>query len=269
MAGGKRWTAEEDLIITNNYIIKGVKEVERLLPHRTYYSIVRRAMLIGANDKGNYSHKTYSVDNLFFNTINNDSCYWAGFFAADATIYSNTNVLAIKLQARDIELLEELKRVTKFTGNIRVYDRYVDNQIRHTCSINICGVPEWVVNLKETFNVVSNKSLVLLPPLIDNKQYILCYLKGYIDGNGSISKNKNSIGLRISTSKYLANWIVDFITRHYNVNCNIYTRATKQVEDLYTISKGGKDILPLLIDINNCYSFGLKRKWQKLSPFIK
>jgi len=270
MAGGKKWTNEEDIILIENYNKIDIKSLEELLPHRTYYSIVKRAQVIGCNDKGNYSHKKYSVNNNFFKDINQENSYWAGFIGADGTIYGDTNVVAIKLQARDVEILEELKLVTNFTGNIKVYERYtIGPDIRKTCSINICGVPNWIKDLNNNFNVIPNKSLILQPPNL-NKECSLAYIKGYIDGNGSISLSKtNNPKISISTSEQVSNWIEIFTQVNYGFNFNIYQRQTTQVYNLFRLDKSGKPIVKFLKDVNDSHTFGLNRKWQKLSPLIK
>jgi hypothetical protein len=270
-----RWTSEEDQILKDNYNKISQKEIELLLPNRTYYAIVKRAMLKNCNDKGNHSHKKYSVNVNFFKEINIENSYWAGFLGADATIYSKNNVVAIKLQGRDIEILEAFKDASKFTGNIRLYDRYtIGPKLRSTCSINICGVPEWIKDLKDNFNVISNKSLILAPPNITNHKEKLAYIKGYIDGNGSLSisktrHNKNRLTLSISTSKLLSKWITDFTLENYKSNWCVCEKPTKQLYNLFQISKSGTEMFKFLEDVAQSYEFGLKRKWLKLSPFIK
>ena len=50
---GKLWNEYEDKILYENYGKTSVKQINKMLPNRTYRAIVSRASLIGLNHNGN------------------------------------------------------------------------------------------------------------------------------------------------------------------------------------------------------------------------
>lgn len=210
-------------------------------------------------------NKRISVDKTFFSLPNKENSYFAGFLGADGTIYNTNNIVAIKLQAGDMEILEKFKQVTKFSGKIRVYKRQtIGTKLRDTCSVNFCGVKKWIEDLESNYNVISNKSLVLKPPSLLSLDNSLAYIKGYVDGNGTISKRGSNASLSIYTSKDMATWIYNIAFSKYNLKFNISETETTTKNNLFTLRKQSAEVNYFLDDLNQSYSFGLKRKWSKL-----
>ncbi len=273
MARGLVWNEQEDKILLENYNKIPSSELLEMLPNRTYYSLVNRARTIGCNDKGNHSHKKYSVNEYFFHEITKDNSYWAGFLAADGTIYDSEKNsdfrISIKLQARDVCILETFKEVVKFTGNIRTYNRSTNfGKNCLTSNINICGVKQWVQDLKNNFNVISNKSIVLKAPVILNEEQSLAYIKGYLDGNGSISLSKKGVyHFQILTTENVGYWTKNVLEKKFNsfISISPYSKT----KGMFIVAKSGKKAEEILNYLNENISFGLDRKWQKLSPLAK
>lgn len=140
--------------------------------------------------KGKFTHRNqrvYSVNDDFFEVPNILNCYWAGFIAADG--YVRKNELKIDLSLKDKTQLYRFKSDIGYQGIIHEYkvEKVYKNKKRifEACYISITS--EKIVNdLLKNFNITNKKSLILLPPNINDKNLIDAFICGYIDGDGSV-----------------------------------------------------------------------------------
>ncbi|NDB57314.1 hypothetical protein EB001_02510 [bacterium] len=124
-----------------------------------------------------------------FDEYTEESCYWAGFLAADGCV-DTKNRVRIMLKYDDINHLEKLKAFLQSTHTISVNtDKYNRCSFELTSS-HICDM------LELNFNIVPNKTDKLKFPSHIPRKWLIHYLRGYFDGDGSICEsfsNKNSI----------------------------------------------------------------------------
>lgn len=139
----------------------------------------------------------------FFDNYTIESCYWAGFIAADGTIRSDRDSVEIHLSKEDIGHLNKIAKVTNFTGNIR--------SGKKDCCISFAG--EWFkTSLKNNFDLTPVKSMTVF---ISNKipcDMISHYLRGFFDGDGCITQTNNYLHISFTSgSKYFLNQIIEII----------------------------------------------------------
>ncbi|MFA5048454.1 MAG: LAGLIDADG family homing endonuclease [Patescibacteria group bacterium] len=129
--------------------------------------------------------RKYSLNESIFSTINAESCYWAGFIAADGTIYDN--MVKIVLHKKDIKHVELFLNFVMGNYKIKNIGKYCE----------VCIYSKQIVDdLLHNFNVFKKKSLTIdLPDL--SSCMIRHYIRGYFDGDGCITWNKKQ-NLKIS-----------------------------------------------------------------------
>lgn len=124
-----------------------------------------------------------------FDEYDEYSCYWAGFLAADGCV-DTKNRVRVMLKYDDIGHLEKLKTFLRSTHAISVNtDKY------NRCSFEVTS-PHICDMLDINFNIVPNKTDKLKFPKFIPRKYLIHFLRGYFDGDGSICEsfsNKNSI----------------------------------------------------------------------------
>lgn len=143
-----------------------------------------------------YVTRKYNYDETFFEKIDTEEkAYWLGFIAADGSIISNETILEIGLAKKDEQHLEKfiksikgskemIKQKKQNAGKGKLYDAVRVS----VCSAKMCK------DLKKQ-NITPNKSLTLGFLNHIDKNLIKHYLRGYFDGDGSISTNgKNRNG---------------------------------------------------------------------------
>lgn len=149
-------------------------------------------------------------DKDFFNQYNIESCYWAGFILADGYIRKDYKNLHIKLQSCDIEHLKKFLKCLKINSIdsqkiIKIRDNYV--------SLDLFG-KELIHGLLNKFSITNKKSLTAF---IDNKipaHLLSHFIRGYFDGDGSISNSRNYPTISFTGTVETLNKIIDFIIKN-------------------------------------------------------
>lgn len=134
-------------------------------------------------------------DNIF-EELDEYSCYWGGFLAADGNVDSS-NRIRLMLKYDDIGHLEKFKELLGSTHTIATNtDQY------NRCSFEFTH-KKMREDLEHNFNIVPNKTDKLIFPSHLSIEQLRHYIRGYFDGDGSICEsfsNKNSITATLYTT---------------------------------------------------------------------
>ena len=152
----------------------------------------------------------------FFDEYNINSCYWAGFIASDGYVRSDRANVSIHLGRTDAEHLKKLEILTDYIGKTKIYD--------NECCLSFAG--KWFrdalannfdIYPKKTFNIqISNK----IP-----KDMIPHFLRGYMDGDGSIVKFEKYLRVNFTSgSNILLNQIADYM---YDIGIKVRNESGK------------------------------------------
>jgi len=188
--------------------------------------------------------RRYFVNDYFFSKENELSMYWLGFIAADGYIYEKEDALIICISNKDKNHLYKFHKI--IGGSIK--EDFKRNRI--TLYIRSSQIISDLFN----YNITPRKSLNLTPPIITRKELIKHFIRGYIDGDGSIYKYKNTIGYNILGTYKVLSYINEYIPNSNSVrkrkDCNIFVTSItgeKAIENLSYIKSGA--------------SIFLERKW--------
>ena len=139
----------------------------------------------------NYQNRLKFNENKFDTIDTEEKAYWLGFLYADGNIAKDSNNVELSLSYNDIDHLKKFNifmehekdiiNISNVTYNDKVYKR--------------C---RWIVNNKHLHDILNNlgcipaKSLILKFPdisIFKDKSLIRHFIRGYVDGNGSITYN--------------------------------------------------------------------------------
>lgn len=183
------WTKVELSILKDHYgRIPASRIADELLPDRTTVAVHKMARKLGLKadrlKMTSIAKKVHSCNQHYFNAsyVSNDSCYWAGFIAADGTIYNKNNSLKIELCEQDYSHLSTFVEGISFTGTVKIYNR------NNSCYVTLYGFPQLLSDLREVFSITARKSRTLQPPNLYHENYIRSFIRGYFDGDGSIAR---------------------------------------------------------------------------------
>lgn len=254
---GRRWTENENKFIKEHFGSLTYQEIGNLI-ERTKSSVMNQARKLGLTSKGLgknplSTRRKYKINDSIFNEINNTNAYLAGFIAADGCISGNK--VRIGLQIGDIKYLQKIKDLFSYDGKIYLYSS--------ACSLEMTS-EEIVMDLKEKFNIVERKSLTLKPPILEERNHILSFIKGYIDGDGSIYYTNNRGYKYLTLSVIGTEAMCSFIKKEFEDILVAETPKLQQRANVYHYRINGKQA-------EKVYKFlkhevktpALERKWKK------
>lgn len=236
--------------------------------------IVRRVLLenkIHIRSRGeaaivsNIQRRQFNVDDNYFSTENSNMAYLLGFLASDGTVDKKNNRIKIGLSSIDKKFLMEIKEELKYEGDI------LDYITSNGFSVSeLTFTSRQIKNDLARYNIVPNKTFTFKFPKNLNKKYWIDFIRGYFDGDGSVSTaGENAIKWQIcSATKDVLETIVDFFYEEYHIKKVSILEQSRKNNTLYYFqysTNATKEIFSILYKKN---SLKLPRKYLKFKELV-
>ena len=203
-------------------------------------------------------HSHYDIH--FFDKYSNESCYWAGFIAADGNIRDDRDGTTIHLCNDDICQLYKIKTLTNYEGNI--------SNSKKECSIFFAGkwfseklLNNYDLSPRKTYNVkISDK----IP-----KNKLNHFVRGYFDGDGCITDINGYPSINFSSgSKLILNQLIDIFKNDLNISLQTEGKQPKihGIQVHYSCSNAMKILEWMYKD--STYLTRLDRKYNKYLSYV-
>jgi hypothetical protein len=167
-----------------------------------------------------------------FDEYTEESCYWAGFLAADGNVDSKGRI-RLMLKYDDLLHLEKFKSYLKSTHTISSNTTKYNRCSFEFTNKDMCEV------LDINFNIVPNKTETIEFPKCIPENMLRHFIRGYFDGDGSICESFS------------------------NINSITATLYTTFCSGSYTFIKYLYDILAQTINVGgHLQNFNTGKKWQ-------
>jgi DNA-binding CsgD family transcriptional regulator len=143
-----------------------------------------------------------------FSILVANSCYWAGFLAADGFVLSGRNGIGVELAIKDETHLKNLCHFVGRNDTLVSRTRHKNGKDFQHVEVGLIS-SELMDDLARNFNIVPRKSLILEPPDLPEKMR-RHFIRGYFDGDGSVGWHKCSKTIRLnfcSGSEAFLKWI--------------------------------------------------------------
>lgn len=182
------WTANEDLqleALLTPGDISAIDIAKKM--NRTIDSV--RGRIKGLSLSNRYQYHRYTKNETFFSVPNPVNAYYAGYIGADGSVSHEDRCVRWSTEENDAECLQGFKEATKYTGKIGFKLNVAGlgaNPSRQNF-LDVYAAKQWCEDLERNFGVIPNKSKRLAPPNTRNDLLNLCFILGYIDGDGSLS----------------------------------------------------------------------------------
>ena len=196
------------------------------------------------NNKDN--SRKYNINHNYFEEIDTeDKAYWLGFIYADGYITKNNNqkCFGISISEKDVEILYKLNKCINSNYEIKNYTTsqgYSEN----TKYSRLLITSDKIFDNLLSHGVFENKSNNLKPPLIKNN-LIRHFIRGYIDGDGSIYKTKNKYGfdfhVNIIGTNELLTYIHNYLKDNKLIQKDLNLEKRKQEHKVSNIRYGGNN----------------------------
>ena len=143
--------------------------------------------------------KKKSLDENFFSSNTKAAYYWAGFLAADGWIEGCRSRVGLALKSSDLSHLEKFKEAIKSSHDICPFMKGTAYRIRFNSEV-------MVKDLNSIFNITPSKTHTYTMPAFEDIYLLLEFLRGYVEGDGSLIKipsGKVLLSLCSASEKFL------------------------------------------------------------------
>ena len=262
------WTNEELEFLKNNIDNYTNRELARIL------NKTKNAVQIKASRLGLKREEKYHYDKSFFEIIDNEyKAYWLGFIYADGYVSMTKDhrgcMMGIELQEFDYGHLEQFN--IDIGGNVRIEhrhrgSRYINNY--YVGESDVCSIRLFSKKIFDdliSHGCCQNKSLIKGAPIGIPNELMRHFIRGYFDGNGSISYSYNKkvdksyLKIAITTgSLAFANWLSKTLS-----DVDINNIVMQDHEHSYKVQISSSNKVDFLKYIYNNSKTYLQRKYNK------
>ena len=243
-----------------------MREVKKILNQN-------RIHIRNRNEQNVYSNAARvngSVNAKYFDELNAENVYYMGFIAANGYLKENRNSIKIALSSVDKEWLEDFRTKLKIKNTIK--DRETNNGF-FVSSIEFSNK-----NIRmqlENHSIVPHKTYKELSMKTIPNEYKMAFIKGYFDGDGSFSWNKNTKQGTLKICSYKENILKEFkkYLLNYFEDFEVFNIAIYHLErksgPIYSLKCSTiPSILILDTFYNDVNSPCLQRKQDKYQDFL-
>lgn len=173
--------------------------------------------------------KRYDYDENYFKYIDTqEKAYWLGFIYADGYITQRDNnfQFGLSLGAKDSNHLEKLKVCLKSNHNIHTYKSSGGycNETKYSRLLISSNV---FCSHLQNHGVFERKTLILQPPTL-TADLISHFIRGYLDGDGSITRTAGKYGdvyaMKICGTPAILNYIKDWLENKLQLKVGSFSR---------------------------------------------
>jgi len=181
----------------------------------------------------------------FFDYYNKESCYWAGFIAADGCVRATRATVSIHINKIDAEHLRKFCVCIGYTGG------FVDDTKNNSIAVHVNG--NWFPPaLLANFDIGTHKSKRLcFPPKLPHK-YAKEFIRGVFDGDGSIgvrSYGKNNqfklLTFSVVGTREMLEGIRLLLLKEVGIYCKSKNTegVVRKTGNIYSLSFAGRNAL--------------------------
>lgn len=217
----------------------------------------------------NYQNRCRIDENVFDTIDTEEKAYWLGFIWADGNISSEGHRFEINLSIKDIDHMKKLKDFLKLESDIRIDTSRGEG-------FYICRMSVRNKNLWEQLNnkgCTPCKSLTVKFPnksIFSNEKLIRDFIRGYCDGDGSLSLCTNRGKLKTTVNFVGTEATLIGIRNYFGIYGNIRNKSTKnynnQAYSLNYTDLKARQVARIMYENSTIY---LERKYNKFLEFCR
>ena len=201
------------------------------------------------------------VNSNFFDEINTEEkAYWLGFMYADGYVSKNTDAIELALCENDYAHVLKFKK--SLNANHTISEKYATLNGKVFKAYRLSIRDKQLKESLQKHGCVPNKSLILTFPKIE-KDLIRHFIRGYFDGDGSISINHFSVSIVSGSRYFLQN--ISKILLELNIKSSYREKAERNLFEIRFFGDNARNFLRYIYDNSNFY---LDRKYEKYCKIL-
>ena len=269
-SNGRILSQEEEDGIIYNYTILGKGLTNSGLPYKVSQDLVKKTLQRNGIKIRSYQEakdklRIYAVNDDYFKTQTHNMAYILGLLASDGNIAKKENRISITLHNRDTEILEKIRQEISLTKPLDFFTTN-NGDPRVKLDFHSATIKKDLAH----YNIVPAKTYSLKFPSFLQEEYIISYIRGMFDGDGSIGIYQNRVSFSIGgASKEVIFGIRDFLSNKYNIyTTNITSKILPSGKLFYTLSYANKASLQIFKILYIDDSLYMKRKKERFMECI-
>ena len=186
--------------------------------------MTKKTVLDIAKDRGvfvpmNEVRQKYQINQKYFDIIDTqEKAYYLGLLAADGTIGSKNNAIQISLQERDKYILEAFRNAIESEHKITKLD-YKSKKNTYQNQYQLSIMNKHMHDSLIRNGIVPRKSHYLEFPRNLSSEFYPAFLRGYMDGDGTIAKTEKRVRF-VSTESFCLS-VQKILKDTLNINSHI------------------------------------------------
>ena len=267
-------------ILENTNVIKDYQDGLSLRKIGDKYGVSPQSVKYFLNKKGintyrenrDYSMSPYSFDIHWLDKIDTqEKAYFLGFVYADGSLSGEFGYydLMISLNVIDRYLLEKFNELLNSDRPVKDYTRensYNKKGVQNYCVVHYANKYFW--KHMQELGVIPNKTTTVKLPNFISKELMPHFIRGYFDGDGSISLSHSLSGSRpaisITSSTIFCSGLKEYLENELGINSNITLEENYGIISINRIHEAKK----FLDWIYKDSKIHLIRKYDKYIEFI-
>lgn len=206
----------------------------------------------------------YKINHNYFSMQGHNQAYIIGFLGADGNISAKDNRIDLELFSADREILEKMREELELERPIKIYE-CANGYVKNKMFFHSAQIKQDLMK----FGLVPNKtySLDYKFPYALEKQYVIDYIRGLFDGDGSVKEANGTVCFQIdSSNKQILVEIQRFLKENYSIEMQIATNKKTNVVlyRLYCYGENSRKIYSILYTPNSLFLQRKYSKWQEL-----
>lgn len=253
------WTTKEIELVKDNIGRLTYTEIGNLM-NRSCASVQSKIRWLPIGRK----IKKHFLNSRFFRNWSPAMSYVLGFIAADGNVCHSGRAHTLHIASDDLDVVEKIRAVMKYEGPIHRKQRLNG---KTSYALRICD--QIIFNDLVKLGITERKSLTIRPPMIP-QAFIVDFLRGFFDGDGSVYLRSNKYPSRLAVVFYTASLhMAKFIHPSLRTllkgltTSNIQSRKTSRGTQYYMVSMGHKASAKLFTLFYSNTNLYMNRKFQK------
>ena len=206
-------------------------------------------------------NRIYTLDEEYFDVIDTpNKAYILGFLYADGCRVASCNGIRMNLQERDKHILEDINKEIGSNRPLRFIDYSHDpsRQNQYLLSIDSKHMADSLCK----WGIVPCKEFVLDFPYWMNRDLVRHFIRGYLDGDGFISKNPKEKRMNFTGTEKMMRGIKEYFMEELNVHCSIFSPHHKPTVTRTLGIAGGNQVKKVLDHLYYDAEMYLMRKYK-------
>lgn len=213
----------------------------------TISNIVRKFNIARPDDKRPHSRK-YSLNEHYFDDIDTpNKAYIIGFLWADGSNNLKNHVIELSLQERDKDILIDISNELGSNRPLRFYNLKSKNP-NYSNQYRLSLSSKYMSDLLNSLGMVQNKSLYLKFPTWLREDLYPHFIRGYLDGDGWISKNLKAPRVEIVGTNSFCEGLSEYIYQRLEIQCAIRKRYKNSKSPVRQLDFGGRRQVKCFLD---------------------